>query len=50
MLQDHWLGTGRVADSSRLGRVCAKLLADEAGRNRLLQDELNLDLARYGYY
>ena len=49
MLQDHWPGTGRVADDSRLARVCAKLLADEVARNKLLQDELNLDLERYGY-
>jgi hypothetical protein len=49
MLQDHWPGTGRVADGSRLGTVCAKILADEAARNRLLQDDLNLDLARFGY-
>jgi hypothetical protein len=50
ILQDHWPGTGRVADSSRLGRACAKLLADEVARNKLLQDELNLDLERYGYF
>ena len=49
VLQDHWPGTGRVADGSRLGRVCAKLLADEAVRNRQLQEELNIDLERYGY-
>ena len=49
MLQDHWPGTGRVADRSRLGRVCAKLLADEAARNGMLQDEQGLDLERYGY-
>jgi hypothetical protein len=49
MLQNHWPGTGRLADDSRLGRACAKLLADEASRNRLLQDELNFDLERYGY-
>ena len=49
MLQDHWPGTGSVAAGSRLGRVCAELLAGEAARNKLLQDELNLDLKRYGY-
>jgi hypothetical protein len=49
MLQDHWPGSGRVADDSRLGRICTKLLADESAGNRLLQDELNLDLKRYGY-
>jgi hypothetical protein len=49
MLQDRWPGTGRVAEGSRLGRVCAKLLAEEAVGNKLLQDELDLDLARYGY-
>jgi hypothetical protein len=49
MLQNHWPGTGRVPENSRLGRVCAKLLADEAVRNRRLQEELNVDLAKYGY-
>ena len=49
MLQDHWPGTGRMADGSRLGSVCARLLADEFARNKLLQDELNFDLERYGY-
>ncbi|MGH8241824.1 MAG: hypothetical protein ACRETY_00580 [Steroidobacteraceae bacterium] len=49
LLQDHWPGTGRVAEDSRLGRVCAKLLEDEVAHNKLLQDELNLDLERYGY-
>jgi hypothetical protein len=49
MLQDHWPGTGRVPIDSRLGRACAKLLAEETARNRLLQGELNIDLGRYGY-
>lgn len=50
MLQDHWPGTGRVAAQSRLGQVCAKVLAGEAARNSTLQDELSLDLKRYGYF
>jgi hypothetical protein len=49
-LQDHWPGTGRVADGSKLGRICTKLLVDEAVNNKLLQDELKLDLERYGYF
>jgi hypothetical protein len=49
MLQDHWPGTGRVADRSGLGRACARILADQAAGNRMLQDELGIELEKYGY-
>ncbi len=49
MLQDHWPGTGRVADNSKLGRTCREILSEEAVSNGLLQEGLNMDLQRYGY-
>jgi hypothetical protein len=49
MLEHYWPGTGRVADRSKLGRACASILADEAARNKMLQDELGLNLEKYGY-